>query len=163
RRALALDGGIATPAAGAQVHRPDELEARREAGPALRARDDDLAVLERLPERFERGSLELGQLVEQQHATVRERRLAGTRAAPANRASGADAAGQMILGTPALRAPSATAKTPRTGRNRPSRASSPTDACRSSSSIGTFLAAARIASAIGRSNADPSFRCAAGA
>ncbi len=42
-----------------------------------------IAVFERLPQRLERGSDELGHLVEQQHAAVREARLARTRAWPA--------------------------------------------------------------------------------
>ena len=67
---------IAAAAAGAEVHRRDELEASREERHALRARDADDAVLERLAERLERGPQELRQLVEQQHAAVREARLA---------------------------------------------------------------------------------------
>ena len=46
-------------------------------------RDRDDAVLERLPQRLERRPLELGQLVEQQDAAMREARLARTRAGAA--------------------------------------------------------------------------------
>ena len=58
---------------------PDELEARREDRMATGAGDRDDAVLERLPERLEDGARELGQLVEQQHAAVRERDLSRPR------------------------------------------------------------------------------------
>ena len=47
------------------------------------ARDADGAVLERLPERFQDGPRELGQLVEQQHAVVGQARLAGSGSGPA--------------------------------------------------------------------------------
>jgi hypothetical protein len=43
----------------------------------------DGAVLERLAEALDRGARELGHLVEEQHADVRERDLAGLRRAPA--------------------------------------------------------------------------------
>jgi len=55
----------------------DELEARRKHRPPARARDGDHAVLERLAQRLEDGALELGELVEQQDAAMRERRFAG--------------------------------------------------------------------------------------
>ena len=66
-----------------EVHRRDELEPGREERLALRARDRDDAVLERLPQRLERRPLELRQLVEQQDAVVREARLARPRAGAA--------------------------------------------------------------------------------
>ena len=78
-RAAALDCRVAAAAARAHVHRPDELEPRREDRVPADAGDRDDAVLERLPERLEDGARELGQLVEQQHAAVRERDLAGPR------------------------------------------------------------------------------------
>ena len=80
RRARALDRRIAARAARAQVHRPDELEARREERVPADPRDRDDAVLERLAQRLEDRARELGQLVEQQHAAVRERDLARPRA-----------------------------------------------------------------------------------
>ena len=79
RRARALGGGIATPGAGAQVHRRDQLEAGREERQPLDAGDRHDAVLERLAQRLERRPLELGQLVEEQHASMREARLPRTR------------------------------------------------------------------------------------
>ncbi len=75
RRARALRTGIAARTARAQVHRSDELEARGEADAARRPSDEDLAVFERLPQRFEGRALELRQLVEQQDAVMREARL----------------------------------------------------------------------------------------
>ena len=83
RRARALRGRIAAGAAGAQVHRPDELEARRERRAAADARDRDDAVFERLPQRLEGGTRKLGELVEQEDAAVRERDLARARRRPA--------------------------------------------------------------------------------
>ena len=298
RRAGALDRRVAAPAARAQVHGSDELEARRVHGLALDAGDRDRAVLERLAERLERRARELRQLVEEQHAVVRERRLAGSRAGPAaddrrdggavvrraerrlghermaadelpgdgvdardlerlvglerredaraaggrasscpsraarraagcgvrrrrsrapgghapdpaplrgrasaaaggrsaprgrpaagrarrggtrprrrgarsgpgrrpaSDASGAEAAAQTRRWSPDLRAPSAAARTPPTGRTRPSSASSPTAATPIRPSYGIWPEAARIASAIGRSKPEPSLRSSAGA
>ena len=80
RRARALGRRIAARAARTEVHRRDELEPRREDGPPADARDADDAVLERLAQRLERGPLELGELVEQQHAAMREADLARPRA-----------------------------------------------------------------------------------
>ena len=97
------------------------------------------------------------------YATASAKCHTGTGSTPARAASGAERAAQMILGMFARRAPSATAKTPGTGRTRPSSASSPCTAWRSSSSSGTCPEAARIASAIARSNDEPSLRSAAGA
>ena len=51
-----------------KVHRADKLKGRRKAHAARGARDEDLPVLERLPQRLERRPLELGELVEEQHA-----------------------------------------------------------------------------------------------
>ena len=82
RRARALDRRIAAAAARAHVHRPDELEARREERVPADPRDRDEAVLERLPQRLEHRPRELGQLVHEQDAPMRERDLAGTRARP---------------------------------------------------------------------------------
>src|SRR6476659_5920330 len=53
-----------------------------EANATGRARDKDLPVLDRLTQCFERGPLELGELVEQQHATMREARLARSEPRP---------------------------------------------------------------------------------
>ena len=70
-------------AAGARIHRSDELELRREIGLARRARDMDAATFERLAQGFEHAPIELGQLVEEQNALVRERDFARTRHAAA--------------------------------------------------------------------------------
>ena len=75
RRARALGGGIATPGAGAEVHRRDQLESGREQRQPLDAGDRHDAVLERLAKRLERGPLELRQLVQQKHASMGEARL----------------------------------------------------------------------------------------
>ena len=79
-RARAREPRVAPPTAGAEVHRRDELEARREDASPLDAGDADDAVLERLAQRLERGPLKLDELIEEQHAAVGERRLAGARA-----------------------------------------------------------------------------------
>ena len=84
RRAGALCGRVASRTARAQVHRPDQLEARRKLCLAARAGDADHAVLERLAERLQRRPRELGELVEQQHAVVGEARLARPRAGAAS-------------------------------------------------------------------------------
>ena len=78
-RAAAGQAWMAELAARTRVHRGDQLEARREIGAPRRARDRDAAGLERLAQRFEAGSLPLGQLVQEQHAVVRERDLARPR------------------------------------------------------------------------------------
>ena len=72
-------------------------------------------------------------------------------------ASGADSAAQSRRLRPALRAPSATAIVPATGRTRPSSASSPRQRARQLRR-GQLLLPARTASAIGRSNPEPSLR-----
>ena len=81
-RAAAAAVRVAGTAARARVHRGDELEPRREhhgpSGPC----DRDPALLERLPEGLEDVPGELRQLVEEQHATVREGDLAGRRPGP---------------------------------------------------------------------------------
>src|SRR5258706_8292223 len=71
--------------AGTGVHRTDQLEARRILGLARGARNGDAAGLERFAQGFEYLAVEFGQLVQEQHAVVRERYLAGARvAAPAD-------------------------------------------------------------------------------
>ena len=78
-RARALGAGVAARATRAQVHRRDELEPRRVERLPGRPGDADDAVLERLAQRLERRPHELGQLVQEENATVREARLAGSR------------------------------------------------------------------------------------
>ena len=75
-RARALDPRIAAAAAGAEVHRRDQPESRREQRTAAHPCDGDDAVLKRLPQRLEHRPRELRQLVEEEHATVREADLA---------------------------------------------------------------------------------------
>ena len=55
----------------------DEQEAGRELDGRLRSGDADDALLERLAETVEHGGLELGELVEQEHAAVGEAGFAG--------------------------------------------------------------------------------------
>ena len=93
----------------------------------------------------------------------RARWRTGTASTPPSSASQADSGAQRIRSSPARRAPSATANAPRTGRTRPSSASSPTAACSASRSTGSCRDAASTASAIERSKPDPSFRRPAGA
>ena len=69
-----MRGAVTPSAAGAQVHRRNELKARREHGAPRDPHDGDVAVLERLAQRFERGALELGQLVEKEDAVVGQAR-----------------------------------------------------------------------------------------
>ena len=76
RRARASAAGSPRPPQGHRFIVANELEARRKQRPPADARDADEAVLERLPQRLERGPLELRQLVEQEDAAVREARLA---------------------------------------------------------------------------------------
>jgi hypothetical protein len=63
----------------ARVHRGDEERARGKAQRARGARQHDLAGLQGLAQRLQRGAVELGQLVEEQHAVVRQADLARTR------------------------------------------------------------------------------------
>ena len=79
RRARALDVRIPARTARTQVHRPDELKARGKLHVSGRAGNTDDAVLQRLTKSFQRGALELRQLVQQQNAPVRETRLAWTK------------------------------------------------------------------------------------
>ena len=55
---------------GARVHRRDEHRPRGIARAAVRARDRHKTVLERLAKSVERVALELGQLVQEQHARL---------------------------------------------------------------------------------------------
>ncbi len=63
-------------AARTRVHRRDQLEPRRVDRRPADPRDRHMPVLHRLPERLQRGSIELGQLVEKEHAVVGERHFA---------------------------------------------------------------------------------------
>jgi hypothetical protein len=71
--------GLAGMPAAARIHRRDQHEARRVGDPMVGARNRNLAGLERLAQRVERLRLEFRQLVEEQHAVVRERYFARPR------------------------------------------------------------------------------------
>ena len=75
----------AAEAARARVGGGDEHEARREDHDLLAADDRHVAVLERLAQRLEARAGELRELVEEEHAAVRERRLARLRRAARRR------------------------------------------------------------------------------
>ncbi len=68
---------------GTGIHRGHELEARGELRLARRPRNHDVPGFERLAQHFEHAAVELRQLVEEQHAVVRERDLARPRVAAA--------------------------------------------------------------------------------
>ena len=104
-----------------------------------------------------------GRLRPLRYETASDRWRSGIGSTPARAASGDDSAGQRMRSRPMRLAPSATARTPPTGRSRPSSASSPTTACARSDAASTCPEAARIANAIERSKADPSLRSPAGA
>ena len=96
RRAGAAARGITVPAAGAGVGASDEHEVCREDQRAGAAGDGDDLVFERLAEHFEHACAELRQLVEEEHAAVRERDLAG--AGPVATADEAGVANRVVLG-----------------------------------------------------------------
>ena len=70
-------------AARTGIHRRDQAERRGEGHAAGRARDPNAPLFERLPEHLDRAARELRQLVEEEHAVVRQRDLAGPRHAAA--------------------------------------------------------------------------------
>jgi hypothetical protein len=82
--------GLGTAPTWTRVRRRDQLEAARELDSMPRASDQHPARFERLAERLEGVTSELGELVEEQDAAMRERRLAGAR-----RRAPADAAGRL--------------------------------------------------------------------
>ena len=71
RRTGALFNRIPVPAAGAGVHCRDEHEVRREGERALRARDGDDLIFERLAQGFEGALAELGQFVGRQQTQAK--------------------------------------------------------------------------------------------
>ena len=83
RRPAAGERRIAEVAAAARVHRRDQLHPRGKGDVRVGAGDADVPGLERLAERIEHRALELGKLVEEQHAEVREADLAGPDPEPA--------------------------------------------------------------------------------
>jgi hypothetical protein len=66
-------------AAGAWVHGGNQLELRRELGLPGGPGDEDAAGLEGLAQGLEGAALELGELVQEEHAVVGQRDLAGSR------------------------------------------------------------------------------------
>ena len=77
RWAAAFPVRVVVVAAAARVHRRHELEACRVAHAARRSGDGQDALLERLAQRVQCGPVELGQLIEEEHAMVGESGLAG--------------------------------------------------------------------------------------
>lgn len=74
---------MAVVAAWAGVHGGDQLEVRGEVGMPCGARDGDVAGLHRFAQHVQYAALELWQLVQEQHAAMRQRNLAGARHAAA--------------------------------------------------------------------------------
>ena len=109
-RASAAAAARAQVAAGAGVHGGHQLKTRRKLCPPCGPRDGDGAGLQRLAQRLEGGAGELGQLVQKQHAMVRQRNLArpGRRAAAHQR----DRAGRMVRAAGGALAPALHIKTP---------------------------------------------------
>ena len=70
---------VAAESARTRIHRRDEHEASGKHRGARCAGDRDATFLERLPQHLEDPAIELRHLVEEQHAVVRERDLAGPR------------------------------------------------------------------------------------
>ncbi len=81
--AAAAAGGVAKVTARAGVHRRHQLEACRKPYLVPRTGDHDLARLQRLAQHFKHAALELGQLIEKQHAMVGQGNLPGLRPAAA--------------------------------------------------------------------------------
>ena len=88
RRPAAGQRGIAEVTASAGVHRGDQLDPCWKCDVRVRPGDADVSGFERLPQRIEHRPLELGQLVEEQHAEVGEANLARTDAQAAADESG---------------------------------------------------------------------------
>jgi hypothetical protein len=76
--AAAGEAGLKGIAAAAGIHRRNQHEARRVGDAMIGAGDRDRAILERLAQRVEHARLELGQFVEEQHAMMGKRDLAGS-------------------------------------------------------------------------------------
>ena len=75
--ALAGIAGLERIAAATWIHRRDQHEAGRVGDAMIGARHRDLAVLQRLAQGIQHARIEFGQLVEEQHALMRQRDLAG--------------------------------------------------------------------------------------
>jgi len=79
RGAGALAVRIAVMAAWTGVHRRDQHKTGRERQAAVRAADGDGLVFHRLAHHFQHAAVELRQLVEKEHAAMRQADLAGPR------------------------------------------------------------------------------------
>ena len=75
--------GLQRMAAAAGIHRRHQLEARRIDAAMIGPGNRDLARFQRLAQRVERLGLEFRQFIEEQHAIMGERNLAGPRAGTA--------------------------------------------------------------------------------
>lgn len=73
RKTLAEVRRIARVPAGTRIHRGDQRETSGKRHRPRRPTDQNVPVLERLPEMFEDVARELGELIEEQNAAVRER------------------------------------------------------------------------------------------
>ncbi|MCY1286997.1 hypothetical protein D9M70_359800 [compost metagenome] len=81
RAAAAASAGVAEISTGAGVHGRDELETGGKAHLVVGAGDDDLAALQRFAQDLQDLAVELGELVEEEHALVSQGDLAGLRSA----------------------------------------------------------------------------------
>ena len=88
KSALAGIAGLIGMAAAAGVHRRDQHEARRIGDAMVGARYRDLAVLERLAQRIQHPRIEFRQLIQKQHALMRQLDFAGPGAQAAARQCG---------------------------------------------------------------------------
>src|SRR5206468_5958515 len=79
RSATAFALQVAKIAAWTGIHRRNEHQLRGKRDAACRARHGDLPVFERLAHYFQRRSLKLGQLIEKEHAVVRDAYFTGIR------------------------------------------------------------------------------------
>src|SRR6058998_2095223 len=79
RPATAFALQVAKIAAWTGIHRRNEHQLRWKSEAACRARHGDLPVFERLAHYFQRRSLKLGQLIEKEHAVVRDAYFTGIR------------------------------------------------------------------------------------
>jgi len=70
---------VAAPAAGAGIHRGDELRPGRKFNLSAGAGNCNLTIFQRLAQHFEHAPVELRQFVEEQHAQMSQGNFAGQR------------------------------------------------------------------------------------
>ena len=133
---------VAPPTAGAEVHRRNESEPRREEPVPADARHRDDAVLEWLAQRLEHRARELRKLVEEKHASMGEADLSGPRHRPAADRSRPP----MPRGAAPGRAAPGRARSPERACRRRSGCASPRGPPRASAAGGWTAAAARASS-----------------